>query len=199
LLWATFVALWFTGAASGLWVLWAYENRPGTAATAPARWPEQSDLAREEGRPTLILLVHPRCTCSAASLTEFAEILARAPKRPKAYVLFLKPHGVPDDWEKTDLWRRAAGLRDVTVVRDDDGLKAKMFGAVTSGQTFVYDGGGTLLFSGGITGARGHVGENAGRTAVLASLNRAAAVKNPRTGVFGCELFATDANRSATP
>jgi hypothetical protein len=189
--------LWFGAAASGLWVLWAYENRPGTAANAPGRWPEQSDLARDAGRPTLILLVHPRCTCSDASVTELAEILARAAVRPKAYVMFLKPSGVSDDWEKTDLWRRATDLPGVTVVRDDDGLKAGMFGAATSGQTFVYDGSGTLLFSGGITGARGHVGENAGRAAVLASLNRPAADSNPSTGVFGCPLFAGAATRSA--
>jgi hypothetical protein len=191
--------LWFSGAASGLWVLWAYENRPGTAASAPGSWPRESDLARDAGRPTLILLAHPLCTCTAASLTELAEILARARVRPKTYVLFLKPRGVSDDWEKTDLWRRAAALQDVTVVRDDDGLKAKMFGAATSGQTFVYDARGTLLFSGGITGARGHVGENAGRAAVLASLNRPEVDANPRTGVFGCPLFARGANRSAAP
>ncbi len=49
---------------------------------------------------------------------------------------------------------------------------------------------GTLLFSGGITGARGHAGDNAGRAAIVALLNQL----NPATtatNVFGCSLFAS--------
>ena len=55
------------------------------------------------------------------------------------------------------------------MLRDDDGAEARRFGAETSGQTLLYDARGALAFSGGITGARGHAGDNAGR----ASLRRA--------------------------
>jgi hypothetical protein len=61
---------------------------------------------------------------------------------------------------------------------------------VTSGQTFLYDARGTLLFSGGITGARGHAGDNAGRASIVALLNRAGAATTS-TNVFGCSLFAS--------
>ena len=54
-------------------------------------------------------------------------------------------------------------LPDVTVVRDDMAGEARRFGAVTSGQTLLFDTQGNLLFSGGITAARAQAGDNAGR------------------------------------
>ena len=181
--------LWFCSAATGLWVLWAYENQPGASAHALSQWPAGTGIAHETDRPTLVVLIHPQCVCSRASLTELAEILARARTQPKTYVLFLKPRGFAEGWEKTDTWRAAAALPNATVVRDDEGAKAERFGAATSGQTFLYNVRGELLFSGGITGSRGHAGVNAGRTAVLALLNREASTAQTATNVFGCSLF----------
>ena len=54
---------------------------------------------------------------------ELAEALARATIQPKTYVLFLKPDGFSDEWAVSDLWRIAAAIPDVTVVRDDDGRR----------------------------------------------------------------------------
>jgi hypothetical protein len=96
---------------------------------------------------------------------------------------------MPDGWEKTELWNKAAALPETVIVADEDGREAERFGAVTSGQTFLYDASGALLFSGGITGSRGHAGNNAGRASIVALLNRAPAV-SASTNVFGCSLFA---------
>ncbi len=82
----TFV--WLAAVISGLAVVWAYENRPGAAATAPARWPADSALTAAADRPTLVFLAHPQCTCTRASLGELAQVLARSPHPPKTYVLF---------------------------------------------------------------------------------------------------------------
>ena len=183
-------ALWLIGAAAGLSVLWAYDNSPGEGATAPATWPAGTALVRSDKRPTLVLLAHPQCSCTRASLAELAEALAGATNRPKTYVLFLKPDGFADDWAKSDLWRTAAALPDVTVVRDDDGAESRRFGARTSGQTLLYDEAGTLLFAGGITGARAHQGDNDGRRAIVALLNRGSSAR-AATNVFGCPLFST--------
>jgi hypothetical protein len=195
-LWMIVATVWFGSAATGLWLLWAYENKPGASAHVMVQWPADSGLAHHTDRPTLVMLVHPQCVCSRASLTELAEILARADSRPKTYVLFLKPRGFADGWEQTDTWRAAAALPDVTVVRDDGGATAARFGAVTSGQTFLYDAGGRLVFSGGITGSRGHAGDNAGRASVVAILNQRESVLARVTRVFGCSLFAPDSGRS---
>ena len=74
-------------------------------------------------------------------------------------------------------------------MRDDDGAEARRFGVETSGQTLLYDARGALIFSGGITGSRGHAGENAGAAALAALLTRGAAAQRG-ADVFGCPLFA---------
>jgi hypothetical protein len=102
----------------------------------------------------------------------------------------MTPKRFRDGWEQTDLWRQAAALPGVTVVRDDEGLEAQHFGAATSGQTLLYDERGTLVFSGGITGARAHAGDNVGRQTLVALLNRQPAMRRG-TSVFGCPLFHT--------
>jgi len=190
-LWALLAVLWTGAVTAGLATLAAYDNAPGTAASAPPRWPVPSRLAMDRDRPTLVMLAHPRCTCTRASVGELAELMARAPQRPKAYVVFVKPGRVAASraWERTDLWDRAAAIPDVTVIRDDDGHEAALFGAETSGQTFLYAPGGDLLFSGGTTGARGHPGDNAGRATLLALLRHEIGSRRT-TPVFGCSLFA---------
>ena len=184
------VMLWLACAVAGLIVVWAYENGPGTPATVESQWPAHTSLERASDRPTLVLLAHPQCSCTRATLGELAEALARAKSLPKTYVVFLKPSSMPDGWEQTDLWKTAAALPNATVVRDDDGREAERFGAATSGQTMLYDARGSLLFSGGITGARGHAGDNAGRSSIVALLNRQPGT-HASTNVFGCSLFAS--------
>ncbi len=184
------VCLWLCGVASGLYVLWAYENKPGAAASAPSRWPADSALRRSEDAPTLVFVAHPQCTCTRASLDELEEILARAKSHPKTYILFLKPSATDASWEQTDLWQRASAMRNVTVVRDDEGVEARRFGVETSGQTFLYDTRGALTFSGGITGSRGHAGENSSELSLVALLSNSQPQKRD-TSVFGCPLFAT--------
>jgi hypothetical protein len=179
---------WLAAAVGGLYLVWAYENGPGEAATAGPQWPAGTALSQATDRPTLVFLAHPQCSCTVASLGELAEALARAKVRPKTYVVFLKPSSMPEGWEKTDLWTRAEALPDTTIVRDTDGREAERFGTVTSGQTLLYDARGSLLFSGGITGARAHPGDNAGRAAIVALLNQASAATTS-TKVFGCSLF----------
>lgn len=114
--------------------------------------------------------------------------MAQAQGHVTAYVLFLKPTGSSTDWEKTDLWQSAARIPGVNVVPDDHGHEARRFHAVTSGQTALYDSDGHLLFSGGITSARGHSGDNAGRIAIVALLNTGDSDLT-ETAVFGCPLY----------
>jgi hypothetical protein len=180
---------WLAAAAAGLWMVLAYANAPGLAAEAPVYWPADSRIARDTNGPTVVMLAHPQCTCTRASLDELAEVLARSGGTVKTYVVFIKPDGFPEGWEQSDLWQKAARLPGVTPLLDPQGVEADRFGAWTSGQTMLYDDKGRLLFSGGITGARGHAGNNEGRAGLLALLTRASAGKT-RTSVFGCPLFA---------
>ena len=179
---------WILAACAGLRVLWTYENGAGVAAEPPARWPAESRLARTPGRPTLVVLLHPGCPCSRATVDELDRLMAEADGRLAVHVLFYKPHDFADGWERTDLWTKAAAIPGAHVSRDDDGTEARRFGAATSGQVVLYDARGALRFSGGITPARGHAGDNAGRSAIVASLSETAPAASARTPVFGCSL-----------
>ena len=180
--------VWALAVSAGLWVLWGYENAPGAGANPPRLWPTDSRIERVPGRATLVILAHPHCPCSRASIGELASIIAHTQGRVSAYVVFLKPAGFSDDWEKTDLWQSAAGIPGVTAMIDEGGAEARLFGARTSGQTLLYGADGRLLFSGGITGSRGHSGDNAGRDAVVSLVNVGAAERG-ETYTFGCPLF----------
>jgi hypothetical protein len=186
--WAILV-VWFVSVGTGLAWLMAYDNTPGAAANAPSSWPAGGTLPRDTAGPTLVLLAHPRCDCTRASIGELAELLASAKQRPRTFVVFIRPGGVAAGWEKTGTFEQATRIPGVTVVRDDKGTEADRFGVWTSGQTLLYDRDGQLLYSGGITAARGKPGSNAGRSALLDLLAGARPTRatNP---VFGCSLFA---------
>lgn len=188
LIWTAAALVWASGVVAGLTALMRYDNRPGAAANAPAAWPSASPLARDVQGPTMVMLAHPRCDCTKASLAELAELMARAHQRPRTYVVFIRPALVGNDWADTPLWHEAAAIPGVQVVRDDRGDEARRFGAQTSGQIVVYGAGGQLLYSGGTTASRGKVGENLGRTAILTALDTG--VPQQSSPVFGCSMFA---------
>lgn len=179
--------IWLLVGGTGMMTIWGYENAPGIAGTPPARWPADTQITRSPDRPTLVMLAHPHCPCTRASIGELAFVMARTQGRVKAYVLFLQPTDFPADWPKTDLWQSAAGIPGVTVVGDTDGIEARTFGALTSGQTVLYNAQGHLLFNGGITGARGHSGDNPGRRSIVSLLAKEEAAQK-QTPVFGCPL-----------
>jgi hypothetical protein len=134
------------------------------------------------------MLAHPRCPCTRASMSELAKIMARLQGKVRAYVLFLKPQDSGADWDDTDLRRSASEIPGVTVLSDLDGAEARRFGAETSGHTLLFDPGGQLLFSGGITESRGHAGGNDGESAIVSLVNNHSADR-AKTFVFGCSLF----------
>ncbi|MBW8781162.1 MAG: RedB protein [Verrucomicrobia bacterium] len=186
-----------TAVAGALWLglivavmvgLLKYSNLPGRAGVPPASWPGGSVIVRDEGRPTLILFAHPHCPCTQATLGELEQLLARCGSRVRTQVWFIKPAGVTDAWMDTDLWRKAAAIPGVTVHRDETGREARRFQVETSGQALLYDRDGRLLFAGGITLARGHAGDNPGRSALTALLENTLSGKI-KTPVFGCSLF----------
>lgn len=183
----TAVTVWFLIVAAGLFAFTRYKSTPGDLVPAPGAWPPESGLARTAGIPTLVMSSHPRCPCTRASIAELNELMSQFHDRLTAYVLFVKPAGVSHEWTKTDLWQSASRIAGVHVVIDENGIEAARFDALTSGQVVLYDGAGRLQFSGGITGARGHIGDNLGLRRVISLLSG----EDPdRTDspVFGCPL-----------
>lgn len=181
-------ALWATAMGAGFGMLLRYQTASGPVGSAPEQWPTQSRIQRLPGRATLLMLAHPRCPCTRASVGELAWIMTRAQDRATAHVLFLRPAGMPRDWVETDLWKTAARIPGVSVLEDYDGTEARLLGAATSGHVLLFDPGGRLLYAGGITGSRGHPGSNAGRDAVLSALINGSPTRK-EAPVFGCSLL----------
>jgi len=186
-LWAILGALWLAAIGAGARVLWSYQSTPGEHAAERRLWPAASRLPRDPARPTLVLVAHPHCACTRASLAELAGLMRRLRGRVAARVVFVRPAGLPAGWERTDTWRTAQGIPEVTVWADPGGVEAARFGARTSGQVLLYGQDGRLLFSGGITPIRGHVGDSAGQERIvsLVTTGRADAATSK---VFGCAL-----------
>ncbi len=182
-----FGVIWIAVITGGLRTLMSYESAPGAVGAVKPTWPTGSKIPSPNERAVLVMLAHPRCPCTDASMEELARIMARVRGKVSAYVLFVQPKGASSAWEDTELRRSAARIPDVTVFTDVDGKEASRFGAETSGHTFLYDRDGKLLFSGGITQSRGHSGDNSGESAIISLVNNHRADR-AKAFVFGCSL-----------
>jgi hypothetical protein len=188
--------VWVTAVAIGSATMLNYAFLPGDAGTPARIWPAGSGIRRDRRRAALLMVAHPRCPCTRASIEELAHVMARARPRVEAYVLFYRPRQFARGWEQTDLWRSASAIPGVTVLADADGWKARRFGAVTSGHVLVYDRAGRLQFTGGITRSRGHASDNVGRDSVIRLLTRGEAARR-HTFVYGCPIRAVPAGPPA--
>lgn len=187
---------WALTIALGSRALLNYESAAGTVSAVPKAWPaSQVPLAND--RPTIVMLAHPHCPCTRASVGELAQIMALIHGKATAFVLFSKPANVGSDWDDTGLRSSAAAIPGVTVLSDPDGAEARRFGAETSGHTLLFAADGRLLFSGGITPSRGHAGDNAGESAII-SLVENRTPERAETLVFGCSLPLEDHTGSPT-
>lgn len=190
---SVFIVLWLAVCSFGLWILLKYQTTSGKASSPPARWPAGSSLSLSAGRNTLILFAHPHCPCTRASLDSLDWTMTRSRGKIAAYAVFFKPSTFPKDWEETDLWTKARAIPGVKVLSDENGSEARRFGVETSGESLVYDSNGRLMFHGGITGSRGHFGDNPGRDAVISIVQGRAEQKE--SPVFGCSLLRVTAER----
>ena len=179
-------ALWVVTIGAAVRSIRRFESTPGRAADAPQRWPASTLIAPQPGTWTLVMLIHPHCSCSRASVSELAAVVENGPRNLRAYVLTYRPHEFPPQWEHTDVWTAAQRLPRVRVLTDIDGKEARRFGGYTSGQTFLFDPEGARRFSGGITLLRGHAGLNSGRADVIRIANGGSGPgAHP---VFGCAI-----------
>jgi len=184
---AIFAALWLVAAALAQRVLLNYDYTAAVPGTPPAKWPTASKVPRAPGLPAIVVVAHPRCPCSRASVEELARVMARLHDRATATVIFVRPSVFAQDWEMTDLWRSAARIPGVAVLSDLNGTEAHLFEAQASGQTMLYDAAGNLQFSGGITASRGHAGDSPGRSAILSIIDTGNS-STSHTSVYGCSL-----------
>lgn len=181
------LVLWSASLSVGFNILFSYEARPGPKTSTPQQWPSESALQFDRSRANLLLFVHPHCPCSRATIAEVAKLLTRYAGKLDVQIMMYKPAALTVNWTQTDLWDGAAKLPGVRLKIDQDGTEATRFHALISGQTLLYDSRGHLLFAGGITQGRGHVGANRGSEAIAVLLD-SGNIQPVSTPVFGCYL-----------
>lgn len=188
---------WMTIVTGGMLAMIRYASAPGAASPSPSQWPARSHIFPDAKMPMLVMFAHPRCPCTKASVEELAQLAADCQGRFSAQVWFVKPAGTDNDWTNSSLWREAAAIPGVTAHCDNLGIEARIFGAETSGHTVLYDRDGRLLFQGGLTGARGHAGDNPGLDAVESFLKHEQ-FRQVRTAVYGCSLFSDESPQESS-
>jgi hypothetical protein len=179
---------WIIGIAAGFLALRTYSATPGPSGVVATRWPAAA-LPRPDGRPTILMVVHPECPCSRASIGELGRVMARTRRKAAAEVLVAVPPELADRPE-SDLIRSARAIPGVRVTVDRGARATAAFGALVSGHTLLYDAAGALVFEGGITASRGHAGDNANEDALVAAIETGRPTRR-RAPVFGCLLTGT--------
>ena len=179
---------WAIAVSTGVLVLAHYSNKPGKAAIAPEMWPAGSALKLDTDKPSLLVLLHPQCSCSRATLRELERMTRVIGDGVTTRLLFYESSNMDSTWVFGDLWEMAEAIPYVELIRDRDGQLTKDFGTFTSGQTLLYATSGELLFKGGITAARGHEGDNAGKQALVALIKEHKSLRDD-SPVFGCSIL----------
>ena len=110
--------------------------------------PADTTIPPPNRQPVLIMMAHPRCPCTRASLEELSRLMTGLQGRLDARVVFFAPAEAGEEWWKSDLWEGAAAIPGVEVILDRDGAESQRFRTETSGHVLLYDTHGRLLFSG---------------------------------------------------
>jgi hypothetical protein len=190
--------IWVGALGFGIWVVEKYKNTPGKGGLEQNRAPASIGLELDPARHTLVLFAHPLCSCSRASIAELEKLHSRHKGAFSSRIYFYVPAKNSEEWASSSLVALAQKIHGAKVIFDKEGRIAKQMGARTSGQAYLFSPSGNVEFMGGITGARGHEGENQGTHAISALL------ENTKTGpsrskVFGCSLFKTTPALTSEP
>lgn len=181
--------IWGFTVGIGFLALQIHGASPGQGGRAVKLWPDQSRVPLARGRPTLVVAAHPLCPCTRATVAELTRVLTQCTGQVEVYVLIFLPERAGHGWRLTDGLRGLGTMPGVHLIDDPGGEEAARFGAQTSGLVALYAQDRRLLFRGGITGARGHEGDNGGRRALLGLIQDHSSSFRRETPVFGCPLF----------
>lgn len=182
------VAGWIALLAGGWFVLLRHELTAGPKGRLAPTWPTDTAVRLDPERPTLVLFAHRSCPCTRATLSELARILHEVAGRVNVQIVLCVPEGAEADRVGDEMESLARTLPGAQVLVDSEAAEARRFRVRTSGHIVLYSPDGHLLFSGGITDGRGHVGPSPGGQAVLAWL-LGTGTETRAAPVYGCSLF----------
>lgn len=180
------VSIWVASIACAFSALLAYHNMPGERSDHTVVWPSNNAIKLDTQRANLLVFIHPQCPCSVATLNELTRIQSVCRNRINTQVVFYSPLDM--QWEDASRVHQALAIPNVHITNDATGDLSRRFGALTSGHALLYSSEGRRVFSGGITPARGHEGENLGRNAIIQYV-LGGKTSCEETNVFGCPII----------
>jgi hypothetical protein len=176
--------VWAAALAAGFALLRLYGAEPGeeiaVAETRPRELPDVDGMA-------LVMVAHPECSCTRASLHELAKLVAELDGKVRPIVVFFHPDEPNEVWRRSDLYAAAFRVPGALIVDDVGGLISARLGATTSGSTHLFGADGRLLFQGGLTPSRSHEGNSVGRQQIISQV-RTGRSQTKRSAVYGCAL-----------
>lgn len=189
-------AVWIAAIIVGYTCLISYNMTSGQTLAAPVSWPKASEMPHDSELPTLLVFIHPKCPCTQATIQELEKLLGETRGSVRCRMLFVCPSRLVPSWMDSRLARYCSSIEGADLDIDIDGALASMFNATASGQCLLYSARGELLFEGGITSERGHIGESIGRDAIRKIVRHDPAYIRC-SPVFGCELVQLHRNYEA--
>ena len=181
-------ATWLCLVLAGGFKLYEFYRTPGSQGPSQAKWPVTSALVRAPNKNTLLVFLHAECSCSRATVDELQTLSSAFFAETEMQIVFYKPTPDSADLSKSSLWARASALPASRLALDRSGVEAAIFGAETSGQAYLYDRDGHLLFAGGLTPGRDHAGPSNGVFALNSLLRRQSLTSIVSTPTFGCPI-----------
>jgi hypothetical protein len=183
---AVLLTAWAIAVVGASGMLLRYEQTPG-AGDGGRRWPAGAPITLDGRKLTVVVVVHPRCPCTRATLHAIRDLVEEYPDAAGFHFALFCPANAGDEWTQSPNAQLAALVRGADLCKDTDGELCRLLGASTSGTVMVFDHSGANLFTGGVTPSRGHEGDNPGLDALRQLLSgEPLAVRS--TPVFGCSI-----------
>lgn len=178
--------------AIGVGTVWItdFSTGPGRTGDSPAVLPSVYLNENTTNLPKLFVFLHPYCQCSRATLAELSRLAERNMDLMEIHIFIVPLSDQSTESNSFDFEKKASEIPNAKLSTIGES-EIKEFGAVTSGQTLLYDRQGNLVFSGGITRARGHEGDNFGSENIEEYLH-GRDIPFVQTPVFGCLLTASE-------
>ncbi len=182
---ALMIFLWASSLLCGFGFWMNHDSIAGSIPSAIAD--EQAVKTEGSKRFQLWLFAHPYCPCTRATLQELSRTLVDCSEVDVHIQLFRPKDDVSPERPSGTAWEQIRQVPGVQVDWDEEGREAKRHGAVTSGHLLLFHPDGSLLFSGGITRARGYTGGNVAEQALRARL-KGETTEYISFPVYGCPI-----------
>ena len=180
----TAIAIWLVATAYAYSLMMRFDTRPGVAGNPLLRWPATAAVQLAKRQRTLLIFLHPKCSCSRASISQLQNLRKRFPDAFHTELVLWQPPGRSPAWNQ--LYRTdSEDLSGTETIADPGGRVAALFDAHTSGYVLLYGAAGNLEYAGGLTPARGVNNEGPGILA-LERIMSGSTVGVAHQPVFGC-------------